>query len=203
MQSSHPLASALHGFADDQLALLPAPAPGTTTVTGASEEIVGRGLKAVVTASSPGQPPIRFEVCVGNEALMASVGAALPPSALLQNWKEGAKSVVLCAVKRLTPGGSGYEVCASFAVADPPRPEAKETIEKLLKACKDVWLCSGDNEVTARAVARQGAPLLSPCTATAAADPSSFCSRCAQSASQSPASLPASCPRARRRTSTC
>jgi Cu+-exporting ATPase len=163
-QSSHPLASALQAFADEQLALLPASASLSAAIsTGASEEIVGRGLKAVVTAESgmAGQPPLRFEVCVGNEALMTTVGAVLPAGPLIQRWKVGAKSVVLLAAKRLTVSGDGdqvgtYQVCASFAVADPLRPEAEETIAKLRKAGKEVWLCSGDNAVTARAVARQG-----------------------------------------------
>lgn len=163
-QSSHPLASALQNFADEQLALLPASSlPEVLVTIGASEEIVGRGLKAVVTsfASSVGQQPLRFEVCIGNEALMTAIGAALPTGSSIQSWKEGAKSVVLLAVKRLTPltresRASTFEVCATFAVSDPLRSEAEGTITKLRKAGKEVWLCSGDNAVTARAVARQG-----------------------------------------------
>ena len=175
-QSSHPLASALQAFADEQLALLPATAStGTFFSAGASEEIVGRGLKAVVTSSVAGQSPVRFEVCVGNEALMTTVGAALATGPLIQQWKEGAKSVVLLAAKRLTMSGDTgqtgtYEVCASFAVADPLRPEAAETIAKLRKAGKEVWLCSGDNPVTARAVARQGTSPSSALSPTTVAD---------------------------------
>lgn len=187
-QSSHPLATALRAFADDQLNILPPAASDFSTTTGACEEITGRGLKAVVTSSSSSSPAVRFEVCIGNEALMTSVGAVLPSTTLIQNWKEGAKSVVLLAVKRLSPGGlvdekGSYEVCAGFAVADPPRTEAEETIRNLQKAGKEVWMLSesslppsclprglfkadgvlslsysgGDNEVTAKAVARQGA----------------------------------------------
>lgn len=149
-QSSHPLATALRAFADDQLHLFPPATVDFSTTTGACEEITGRGLKAVVTSSFSSSPAVRFEVCIGNEALLTSVGVVLPSTKLIQKWQEGAKSVVLLAVKRLSPGVSvdekgSYEVCAGFAVADPPRPEAEETIRDLQKAGKEVWMLSGSS----------------------------------------------------------
>jgi cation transport ATPase len=43
-------------------------------------------------------------------------------------------------------------IIAQFAIADPPRPEAKRVISALKKAGKEVYMLSGDNETTARAV---------------------------------------------------
>lgn len=158
--SSHPLATALRSFATDQLLSYPS---DLTTTAGSTEEIVGRGLKGVVVLSSAtsGEKET-FEVCIGNEAFMASLPASSPPGTdteMVGKWQEEAKSIVLVAIKSLAPPvgqEAGYTLCARFAIADPPRPDAKATVERLRKDGKEVWMCSGDNEITAKAVARQG-----------------------------------------------
>jgi Cu+-exporting ATPase len=166
-QSSHPLASALRTFCSD--ALLAYPSPANISI-GTTEEITGRGLKGVVVLSVPGGGPdssTTFEVCIGNEAFVEEIGASTPEgmdSARVEKWKNEAKSIVLVAVKCLSTtaaagrgGGRGFVVAARFAIADPPRPDAVETIRKLRASGKEVWMLSGDNEATAKAVAIQGA----------------------------------------------
>lgn len=73
-------------------------------------------------------------------------------SAQLAIWKSEGKSVVLLAVEE--DSHPGYEVYATFAVADPLRPEAKSIIAALQYQGFSTWMISGDNPVTAKAVAR-------------------------------------------------
>lgn len=92
---------------------------------------------------------------------MTQIGAVTPEDTeveLVERWKNEAKSIVLVGIKSLSsssPNG-GYVVCARFAIADPPRPEALATVTTLRESGKEVWMLSGDNIATARAVARQG-----------------------------------------------
>jgi Cu+-exporting ATPase len=43
-------------------------------------------------------------------------------------------------------------IAARFAISDPPRDEAARMIASLKRSGKSVWMLSGDNETTARAV---------------------------------------------------
>lgn len=93
--------------------------------------------------------------------LSASSPEGMDP-ALITRWKQEAKSVVLVSVKSLSAStdvpssSSPRQIVARFAIADPPRPEAAETIAALRASGKEVWMLSGDNIITAKAVARQG-----------------------------------------------
>ena len=61
------------------------------------------------------------------------------------------------------PDGTGTEVCAAhdgalvglLRVADVIKPEAREVVEKLKASGRQVWLVTGDNERTARAIAAE------------------------------------------------
>ena len=48
-----------------------------------------------------------------------------------------------------------WSVVGVIGVADPIQPEAKSTVEALHKMGVDVWMCTGDDEVTALAVAHK------------------------------------------------
>ena len=74
--------------------------------------------------------------------------------ALLGTWKSEGQSVVLLAV-RILNAASGFEISAAFAVADPLRTEAKTVVSALQAKGISTWMISGDNVVTARAVARK------------------------------------------------
>ncbi|KAJ2980601.1 hypothetical protein NUW54_g10984 [Trametes sanguinea] len=74
---------------------------------------------------------------------------------LLHTWKDEGKSVVLLAAQREAADPSAhFVVLAAFAVADPIRPEAKRVIAKLHEQGLGTWMISGDNTMTAKAVAR-------------------------------------------------
>ncbi|KAM5540378.1 hypothetical protein V8D89_005836 [Ganoderma adspersum] len=140
--SSHPLATAIRGHCEDNNAKL-------LTATSV-EETPGRGLKASFTC-------LKCTVVIGNEAWMEHHHAKVDGriSELLHLWKSAGKSVVLLAIRlELSSSTSHFVVVAAFAVADPIRPEAKEVLSRLQGQGLGTWMISGDNTVTAKAVAR-------------------------------------------------
>ncbi|RYP25013.1 hypothetical protein DL765_000241 [Monosporascus sp. GIB2] len=125
-----------------------------------------------------------IDVAVGNEVLMADLKAVIRADVetALQTWKSEAKSIALVAIQTNSldndgsPGGSGstlipnagsvtkissnpapsdWAIAAAFSTADPVRPEAPTVVHTLREGGIDVWMLSGDNVTTARAVASQ------------------------------------------------
>ncbi|GJE84166.1 heavy metal translocating P-type ATPase [Phanerochaete sordida] len=145
--SSHPLATALRAYCDARAQ--PQAAAGL-------DETPGRGLKARFDA-------LRCEAVIGNEAWMAEHGAAVDGAveARLSAWKADANSVVLLAVRRLgsadgdTEKNGPFELCAAYAVADMLREEAPAVVSLLQREGISTWMISGDNPVTAKAVAKK------------------------------------------------
>ncbi|KAG6006215.1 hypothetical protein E4U21_007254 [Claviceps maximensis] len=144
-QSSHPVAKAIVNFCGDRV-----PAAPLDNI----QELPGRGMKA----SYRDKP---FDLAVGNESLMRDLSVNLPPavSSRLQSWKTEAKSVAILAVRSSHQHESvavdtKWSVAAVLSVSDPVRPEAVAVIEALHARGTQVWMLSGDNMTTARAVAR-------------------------------------------------
>ncbi|KAI1636841.1 heavy metal translocatin [Biscogniauxia mediterranea] len=150
--SSHPIAKAVVSFCLSK-------SSACVTVEDV-EELPGKGLKATCRNGSPDQ---RFDIIVGNEVLMRDFAVALPPSVTssLQTWKTEAKSVALVATKPSSPSTTPafYTVAAALSISDPIRPETPAVISALRTNGTAVWMLSGDNAITARAVAlRIGIP---------------------------------------------
>ncbi|KAG8684261.1 hypothetical protein FRC09_015504 [Ceratobasidium sp. 395] len=113
------------------------------------EEKSGRGLVALVQAGDEAYP-----VLVGNASLLRDYGAVVDDS-LSNEWQAQGKTVVFVAVG--SPRGASentYRLVTCLAVADALRPEAISTVSALQDAGKQVWMLSGDNVVTAKAVAK-------------------------------------------------
>lgn len=98
------------------------------------KQIVGRGITGVING----------ELCaVGN----AAAAIDNPFAAAAEQWKEQAKTA-LFVVK-------GGKTIGAIAVADRVKADAKAAVERLEKAKVSVVMLTGDNEKTARAVAKQ------------------------------------------------
>ncbi len=98
------------------------------------KQIVGRGITGVING----------ELCaVGN----AAAAIDNPFAAGAEQWKEQAKTA-LFVVK-------GGKTIGAIAVADRVKADAKTAVERLEKAKVSVVMLTGDNEKTARAVAKQ------------------------------------------------
>ncbi|KAI2472890.1 heavy metal translocatin [Annulohypoxylon bovei var. microspora] len=123
------------------------------------QEIPGKGLTATFIASSP---PESFDIIVGNEALMDDfmVDISFGVATNLQTWKKEGKSIALVAIQA-TDRPSSFGIAAALAITDPIRRETPAVIRALQSAGTDVWMLSGDNATTAKAVAlRIGIPEL-------------------------------------------
>ena len=98
------------------------------------KQIVGRGITGIING----------ELCaVGN----AAAAIDNPFAAGAEQWKERAKTA-LFVVK-------GGKTIGAIAVADKVKADAKAAVERLEKAKVSVVMLTGDNEKTARAVAKQ------------------------------------------------
>lgn len=143
--SSHPLAKAAVDFAISYSA-----APVRVL---SSDDIAGKGLKASCVISSGQRQGEQHEALVGNESLMDEYDVPVPQEAraLLESWKSSACSVILLAWHI----HATWELIAIFAASDPLRPESAEVVRALQSQQVDVWMLSGDNPSTARAVGLQ------------------------------------------------
>jgi Cu+-exporting ATPase len=128
--SEHPLASAIVATAESRRASIP-PAARFRSIT-------GRGVIAEVEGRS---------VAVGNAALLRDVGADPSPleGKTITLRREG-MTVVFVAIDGAARGLIG--------IADPVKPETKETLEALRREGLEPIMVTGDNRTTAEAVAR-------------------------------------------------
>ncbi|KAF8512754.1 hypothetical protein BU17DRAFT_53890 [Hysterangium stoloniferum] len=163
--STHPVAVGIREWCDSQLQLDTDQNDATNVELVSSEEIPGRGLIATLRISAAATD---LEVCIGNENLMQDVHAEYASPVLaeqssgdLRSWQIGGKSVVLLSVKLLSGSSCNlpikakrHTILALLGVHDPPRAEASTLITELRKLNIDVWMISGDNEVTAKTIAQ-------------------------------------------------
>ena len=140
--SSHPLGIAIRKHCEDQGDVKLSATPVSVDETG------GRGLKGTFT--SP-----KCVAIIGNESWIEEHGASIsaPQERLLSQWKSEGKSVILAALSSTKPE-SDFNVVGIFAAADTLRPEASGVVQALQKQGLGTWMISGDNPVTAKAVAK-------------------------------------------------
>lgn len=142
--SAHPLARALEMYCTREDA---AKVPHSARV----EEIPGRGLRGTFRE-------LGCTAIIGSLTWMAEneVSPDGRVDSLVLKWQQEGKSVMLLAIAHNAPSAlqAGYSVVAAFAVADPVRSQAPLAIEQIKRRGIEVWMLSGDNQVTARAVAR-------------------------------------------------
>ena len=122
-----------------------------------AEEVPGRGISATVRVCSA-----TFDVLIGNERLLDEQDTVYESdvretcSALVARWAREGNSVVLIALRpALTNPPSPFVIAGLFAVNDPPREEAPLVILELERQGIAVFLLTGDNAVTALAVAKK------------------------------------------------
>ncbi|KDR79871.1 hypothetical protein GALMADRAFT_222810 [Galerina marginata CBS 339.88] len=153
--SSHPLSVSLRSHFHDKTSF---------TVTGGDiEELPGCGVKGKFRLTHGGVAT-ELRAILGNETWLGEHGAI--PSQQDSEWldrmrKEG-KSVVLLALsageenaaKSPQAAEDSFSIAALFAIADPIRTEATWVISQLQSQGIETWMISGDNRVTAMAVAK-------------------------------------------------
>jgi Cu+-exporting ATPase len=132
--SEHPLAQAIVRAAKaERLPIAPA---------AQFEAIPGRGVRAMVDGR---------QVFVGSEALMRESGVDVAPMA-------GDRARQTALGRTIMFVASDAALRGIIALADTPRPEAREAIARLRAMGKQVVMLTGDNEATALAIAGEVAP---------------------------------------------
>lgn len=107
------------------------------------EEVSGRGLRGDFGSD--------MQVIIGNESFLKESGSVLDPKdfELVHKWKLEGKSVIILAIKQQQQ----YIPELALAVADQIRDESAAVVKSLQEMGIATWMISGDNQVTAEAVA--------------------------------------------------
>ncbi|SCV73577.1 BQ2448_7503 [Microbotryum intermedium] len=153
--STHPISIGVREFCSEQLVLAEESQLAAPVSLLCSEEIAGRGLKAIVNVGSSS-----VEVLVGNLVLLSEHALALDhdTTAVSDAWANDGCSIIFVAVRSKQPSQTGaegnFQLLAAFGVQDQPRDEAAFVVSALEKKGIAVFLCTGDHERTARAIAR-------------------------------------------------
>lgn len=139
--SSHPLATAMRQHCSENDA--------SSQIGASFDEIPGRGVKAKFGT-------LRCSAIIGNEAWMTENDCTIDGRLAnrLDVWKSEGKSVVLLAIRDESVAAPAFSLFGLFAIADPLRPEARSVIGRLHDQNIGTWMISGDNETTAKAVAK-------------------------------------------------
>lgn len=134
--STHPIARAIVGFCG---------ADRSSAELESIDEVPGKGMKATFQG-------LDMSIAVGNEALMKDLQVSISDDtrAKLNTWKTEAKSVALVAIE----ASSSWHLGAILAISDAIRDETIPVIRALQARGTQVWMLSGDNLVTAKAVAQ-------------------------------------------------
>ncbi|KAH8684473.1 putative copper-transporting ATPase 3 [Tricladium varicosporioides] len=140
--SSHTIAKALSSFCKNSSI--------TDMEVSSPEEIAGKGLKGSFHSTNSNEPT---EMLIGNELLLSESKILVGGDAqsTLDDWKSQGKSVALAAIK----SNQTWQLAVIFAISDPIRPEAPFIIKGLQERGTDVWMLSGDNQITANAIGTQ------------------------------------------------
>lgn len=148
--SNHPIAQAISTFCQSQ--------PMVNVVSSDIQEISGQGMKGTftVTVEDSGSSE-QYEAAIGNERLLHSVLPANSDtyfvSSLLSRFQSGGKSTAILSLRRHSSESSLFAPAIVFATSDTIRPEAVDVISQLNKRHVEVFMCTGDNQITAHAVA--------------------------------------------------
>ena len=149
--SLHPIAIGLRTFSRQQLQLDRTSVNPSVRIVHSSE-IPGRGTKALVECGG-----VEVEIIVGNEEFMGDCAAVYPSFVeeeegrrSVLDWSNEGKSIILVATRK--DKSTPFLITALISLQDLPRPEAAYLISTLQSSGKAVFICSGDNIRTARAI---------------------------------------------------
>ena len=127
-------------------------------------EIPGQGMKGMFSVSlGDRMDVVEYEAAIGNERLFKGLSSPDADtyylSSLLSKYQSAGKSTAILSLRQVRPkidddGASPYfRPAIVFAASDSIRPESVHVISQLQSRKVDVFMCSGDNQDTASAVA--------------------------------------------------
>ncbi|KAH8695503.1 putative copper resistance-associated P-type ATPase [Talaromyces proteolyticus] len=156
--SNHPIARAIVEFCQTR---------SSSSISVKSSDIIelpGQGMKGNFTLSTSGET-ITYEAAIGNERLVESISDKSSENSdsqsgsyflsnLLSTYQTSGKSTAVLLLRKISSQSSSqFSPVLVFATSDPIRPESSHVIAELQKCNIAVYMCTGDNERTAHAVA--------------------------------------------------
>ncbi|KAJ3005782.1 serine/threonine protein kinase Ran1 [Thoreauomyces humboldtii] len=166
-QSTHPLARAVVMHAVEQVGIDPmadAIAEGRMTV-GSLDEVAGKGLSCTMKVQTKTGETVSWCIKIGSARFVLESCRYMSEEdqtlarAMTDAWTREAKSLVFAGMVDASLDPSSAEgvgrMLGMIAIADPVRPEARQVVEALGHRGLDVWMITGDSELTARAVGFQ------------------------------------------------
>ena len=152
--SEHPLASAILRYVEEELGVPQlsggGDGSGQSFVAKDFEAIPGRGVACNVSSSGgDGGDGDGVRVLVGNRALLAGAGVAVPDAveALMQQHEDMGQTVMTMAIDG--------QLAMTVTVADVLKPVAATAVKALRDQGLEVWMITGDNRRCGLAVAKQ------------------------------------------------
>lgn len=149
--SNHPIAQAISQFCKSQ--------SDVPVLSAEIHEISGQGMRGTFTVLADNSEQ-HYEAAIGNERLLHSIMSTETDtyfiSNLLSKFQTTGKSTAILSLRRLDPQSSEqppFLPAIVFATSDTIRPEAIGIISQLQKRHVQVYMCTGDNQTTAHAVA--------------------------------------------------
>jgi Cu+-exporting ATPase len=147
-KSNHPIARAISDFCSAK----PLLSVSSSDIT----EMSGQGMKGTFTLLVEGNE-VTYEAAIGNERLARSLASpgleSYFFSNLLSRYQSSGKSTAILLLRKLSEAEALFTPTIIFATSDPIRAESVGVISQLQKRHIDVFMCTGDNETTAYAVA--------------------------------------------------
>ncbi|CAJ0845032.1 18027_t:CDS:2 [Entrophospora sp. SA101] len=145
--SDHPLARAVVQHIDESFAKQPNNFIELDSIT----EVSGKGLEAVVNIRSNNPlvndllpSALTNNIFIGNEKWMRENNCIYPAVATNEKPKKDGSFIL-----------HKWQKSAQIGIADTPRPDSKKTIEKLKSLGIEIWMITGDNPITAKAIGEQ------------------------------------------------
>lgn len=154
--SNHPIARAIQEFCNDKSDL--------SVSSSDINEISGQGMKgtfALSAGKAEEEQTVQYEAAIGNERLLHNLTSAEKNntyyiSNLLSKYQSTGKSTAILSLRKVNteaPEESMFVPVMVFAISDLIRPEAVQVLSELEKRRVNVYMCTGDNQTTASAVA--------------------------------------------------
>lgn len=137
-QSSHPIAKAVKSYASLKRR-------SNSPELMSSEEVSGRGVKATFEYDDR-----EIEMRIGNAKF-----AGVRTTEAVDEWKKQGNSIVYIATKDARSSDDDLVTIFALAIADSPRDESAFVVEYLRSSGKNVFMLSGDEEITAKSIAKQ------------------------------------------------
>ncbi|KAI9043684.1 putative copper resistance-associated P-type ATPase [Aspergillus affinis] len=147
--STHPIARAITDFCRQRSSI--------PILSSDIEERPGQGLRGIFIVQKDSVTTVKFEAAIGNQRLLQSMSSQADDdhlNSLLSKYQMSGKSTAIFSMRQISESTSEHiRPVIVFGISDTIRQDTVQVISKLQKRKVNVFMCTGDNQTTAYAVA--------------------------------------------------